>query len=154
MDFDCNHVMRGIKYFIKTIFAPAICSVLLFNLIALGATGHRKECTICGMWIDQNEHTHHEAVLTNGEIEYFCSFACAAKYIRMNGDRTRTVMVADFLTKKLIDAEHAYYVEGSDVPGVMSYISLIAFETRERAAAFQAEHGGEIVTFAQALSFQ
>lgn len=137
----------------KTIsFILLVISLMLLALSASGATNHRKECAICGMWIDQYEHTHHLVVLKDGKTEYFCSFACASKYIRDNRDLIRTIRVADFITKSLIDSNDAYYVEGSNIPGVMSSISLVAFATRDRAVAFQAEHGGEIITFNEALS--
>jgi hypothetical protein len=147
-----RRVMSGKNLLNTNWFILLVISLMLFALSSSGATNYRKECAICGMWIDQYEHTHHLIVLNDGKTEHFCSFACAAKYIRVNRDHIKTIMAADFITKSLIDANDAYYVKGSNVPGVMSFISMIAFATREQAVAFQAEHGGEIVTFNEALS--
>ena len=63
-------------------------------------------------------------------------------------------MVADYLTKELIEADSAAYLEGSDIPGVMSYVSRIAFKTKADALAFQKKHGGSIITFQEALKHQ
>ncbi|MEW6585373.1 MAG: nitrous oxide reductase accessory protein NosL [Nitrospirota bacterium] len=135
-------------------FILIVCMMVLLSgtVLTAGAANQRRDCHVCGMWIDQYEHTRHVVVLKDGRTEHFCSFACASKYIRDNGESIKAAKVADFITKQLVDADGAYYLEGSDVPAVMSYISIIAFSTKSSAAVFREEHGGHIITFAEALN--
>ena len=58
------------------------------------------------------------------------------------------------MSNKLIDTKKAVYIEGSDIPGVMSYTSRIAFKNREEAQEFQKKHGGTIISFDKALKHQ
>jgi nitrous oxide reductase accessory protein NosL len=80
--------------------------------------------------------------------------ACAARGINENRERVREIEVASFLTGEPIDARTAVYLEGSDVPGVMSHTSRIAFPTREEARTFRKKHGGKIVSFDEAVRNQ
>ena len=128
--------------------------LLFYALTTVGADTRRRECTVCGMWIDQYEHTKHVVNLRGGNTEYFCSIACASKYIDVNGREIYKIKVADFITKQLIDADYAFYLVDSNIPGVMSYISMIAFSTSKSAEEFREIHGGKIMTFEEALSSQ
>jgi nitrous oxide reductase accessory protein NosL len=142
----------------KIMLASAIivlifCSVLVFDVLfpVEGVTG-RQECSICGMWIDQYDRTRHVAIMKDGKAEHYCSFACAAKGIEIHKGDIKALKTADFSTKSLIDADKAYYLEGSNIPGIMSYISRIAFASRAEVQEFQQRYGGSIVTLRQALS--
>ena len=128
--------------------------LLFYALTTVGADTRRRECAVCGMWIDQYEHTKHVVNLRGGNTEYFCSIACASKYIDVNGREIYKIKVADFITKQLIDADYAFYLVDSNIPGVMSYISMIAFSTSKSAEEFREIHGGKIMTFEEALSSQ
>lgn len=132
----------------------AVFLLLFYALTSLGADTRRRECAVCGMWIDQYEHTRHVVILHDGNTEYFCSIACASKYIEVNGREIQKIKVADFITRELIEADYAFYLVDSDIPGVMSYISRIAFATSKSAEEFREIHGGKIITFEQALSSQ
>jgi nitrous oxide reductase accessory protein NosL len=141
----------------KILFASGIIVLLFCSLLAIdvlfpveGVTG-RQECSVCGMWIDQYERTHHVVITKNGKTEHYCSFACAAKGIEIHKGEIEAIKTADFTTKRLIDADKAYYLEGSNIPGVMSYISRIAFASEADAKKFQKQYGGRIVTLKQAL---
>lgn len=130
---------------------------LLFCLtIFQGSAGaeERKECSLCGMYLDQYKSTVHAIIFNDGTQLETCSLACAAKIYAKEKARIKKIMVADFLTDELIDAAHAVYLEGSDIPGVMSYTSRIAFRSRASAVNFQKKHGGKIVTFKEALQHQ
>ena len=109
----------------------------------------REDCRICGMWIDQYLHTRHVLTATDGTQISFCSFTCAAKYLKMNKTKAKFLQMADYLTTDLVDVEDAFYLVGSDAPPVMSYTSIIAFASMESAESFQKLHGGEIMTFAE-----
>lgn len=141
------------RFLDKTLFAAFLC-ICLFLLSMSVFCEQRDECDICGMWIDQYMSTRHVITLKDNTTKSFCSLACAAKYLNENKENVKDVKVADFLTQKLIDAEKAFYLEGSDVPGVMSYTSRIAFSTKTDAEKFQSTHGGRIITFEQAIENQ
>lgn len=139
------------------IFRNIIIAFVFFFLFipqVIANEGKRDECVICGMWIDQYMKTRHVVILKNGDRHSFCSFACAAKYYDGHRDNIKEIKAADFLTEKLIDAQKAYYLEGSSVPGVMSYISRIAFEKKTDAEKFRKKKGGKIIGFIQALKNQ
>lgn len=128
----------------------ALALALLFASV-LHADAQREECSVCGMWIDLYMKTRHVITLEDGSSESFCSIACASKYIKGHEGNISRVMAADFNTRELVNAEEAFYLSGSDVPGVMTYTSRIAFSTQKAADAFQKKHGGSIITFDQAL---
>jgi nitrous oxide reductase accessory protein NosL len=130
---------------------------LLFYLTLLPGLARpeeRKECVICGMYLDEYTTTVHVIIFNDGTRQETCSLACVAKIYVKEKARINKIMAADFLNADLVDAENAVYLEGSDIPGVMSYTSRIAFRKRADAVVFQKKHGGKIVTFKDALKHQ
>jgi nitrous oxide reductase accessory protein NosL len=135
-----------------TAFLILFIAIFSFPLVTAG--GDRKECSVCGMYLDLYESTKHMIVFTDGTEEETCSLACAAKIYRREQKRVVRIMVADFLTGTLIEADKAWYLEGSDVPGVMSYTSRIAFKDKVGAVQFQKKHGGRIISFKEAMEHE
>ena len=111
----------------------------------------REDCHVCGMWIDLYMKTRHVVTHRDGSERSFCSIACTSKYLGNHGGSVERIMAADYMSRELIEAKAAFYLSGSDVPGVMTYTSRIAFSNKDRAEEFQREHGGSIITFQQAL---
>jgi copper chaperone NosL len=73
--------------------------------------------------------------------------------LAINIDKTpKMIYVGDFNTKKLIDAEQAFWVIGGNKPGVMTKRAKWAFEKKTDADAFIAKEGGTISNFDQAIS--
>jgi len=135
--------------------ASLILAALLIAVFYTGSrAGEREECAVCGMYIDLYQRTRHAISFNDGTTKLTCGLACAAKVIVQNEDKIYGVRVADFLTGKFLAADKAYYLEGSDVPGVMTYTSRIAFTSKAQARSFQKKHGGRIITFDQALKHQ
>jgi copper chaperone NosL len=130
--------------------------ILLFAAVHCSVTSaeERNECAVCGMYIDLYEKTAHVLYFDDGSSKTVCSLSCAARLINENRGRIRKVLAADFLSGKLVNAKGAFYLEGSDVPGVMSYTSRIAFRSRADAKVFQKKHGGRIISFDEALKHQ
>lgn len=128
--------------------------VLLPVTLPLAHAAEREECSLCGMYLDLYAKTRFVIVLNDETTRYACSLACAARIIDENGEGVRDIRVASFMTAELIDARSAVYLEGSDVPGVMSYTSRLAFPTRKDARAFQRKHGGKILSFDDAIRNQ
>lgn len=81
-----------------------------------------------------------------------CSVHCAAMDLALNIDKTpKAIMVGDYNSKKLIDAEKAHWVIGGDKMGVMTMRAKWAFETKDGADKFISEHGGKPATFDDAV---
>jgi nitrous oxide reductase accessory protein NosL len=128
--------------------------VIVIGIYISASTTEREGCVVCGMYLDLYERTRLEISYRDGTTKSTCSLACAAEVINQNRDKIKEVRVADFLSGKLFDADTAYVLEGSDVPGVMTYTSRIAFSSKAQALTFQKKHGGRIITFDQALKDQ
>ena len=111
-----------------------------------------SSCKYCGM--DRNKLTHSRMLLTyeDGTEVRTCSLHCAALDLMLNIGRAPTkVMVGDFDTKAMIDAEKAFWVVDGGKQGVMSNRAKWAFADRQGAEAYVAANGGTIGTFEQAL---
>lgn len=133
------------------LFSALLMAVLLSLAGAVYADEHRDDCHVCGMWIDQNLRTRLVITTTAGDTAMFCSFACAARFWEKRRAVIQQIRVADYLTTELVDAYSAVYLIGSDVPPVMSFLSIIAFGKRDEALTFQKMHGGMIMGFTEAL---
>jgi hypothetical protein len=84
----------------------------------------------------------------DGSTVGICSLHCAAVDLVLAIDKAPTaIRVADFTTKRLIDAEKAVWVLGGAKPGVMTKRAKWAFEERANAEAFAKENGGVIASF-------
>jgi nitrous oxide reductase accessory protein NosL len=150
---------NGFKVMGKMMPRFTILVVCLFSFVFLlhSAPGvfaeeAREGCRLCGMWIDQYIHTRHVLTAGDGTQISFCSFACAAKFLKRQETKPKRLQVADYLTAELVDVEDAFYLQGSDATPVMSYLSIIAFADIEAAENFQKLHGGRIMTFAEVLA--
>lgn len=111
----------------------------------------QKWCPLCGMDLDVYHSTCHRLFYSDGRIVGYCSIYCAANDYRKYKDQVVKIDVADFATGKFFPAEGAYYLVGSDLPGVMSVVSKKAFASLDDAKKFQREHGGDILSFRETL---
>jgi nitrous oxide reductase accessory protein NosL len=114
----------------------------------------REECLICGMWIDQHMSTRHVISTADGSKVSFCSFTCAARFLKLPEVKARRLQVGDYQTVELVDVKKAFYLVGSDAPPVMSQISIIAFYSREAAENFGKLHGGIIMNFDEMMVYE
>jgi len=109
-------------------------------------------CPYCGM--DRTKFAHSRALIiyNDGTAVGTCSLHCAAIDLSLKIDKTPvSIMVADYRTKKLIDAETAHWVIGGDKMGVMTKRAKWAFADQAGADAFMAAHGGSPGVFAAAV---
>lgn len=110
------------------------------------------DCPLCGMDRDKFAHSRMLIVYDDGSEMGACSIRCAAVELVNNLDKAPVaLMVGDFATRELIDAETAVWVIGGTRPGVMSARAKWAFADAESAQKFIDEHGGERATFEEAL---
>ena len=112
----------------------------------------QASCKYCGM--DRKTFAHSRMLVTyeDGSSMGTCSLHCTAIELALNIDKTpKSIEVGDFKTKKLIDAEKAFWVIGGSKPGVMSKRAKWAFESKADADAFIKENGGKPASFDEAI---
>jgi copper chaperone NosL len=111
-----------------------------------------KACKECGM--DRTAFALSRMVVTyvDGTTSGVCSIRCAAFDMRRNRNKEiRSLQVADYPTRQLIDARSALWVVGGKIRGVMTDVPKWAFAGKENAESFIRENGGEITPFDQVL---
>ncbi len=109
-------------------------------------------CKYCGMDREKFAHSRTLVEYDDGKTEGFCSIHCAAVDLAVNIDRApKRIMVGDYGTKELIDAEKAFWVVGGSKPGVMSARAKWAFQSEAEAAAYVKESGGTPANFETAM---
>lgn len=138
--------------------ALAMAMHILFSLAVVAPSLAQEDiqkhssCRYCGM--DRSKFAHSRTLLEydDGTDVALCSIHCAAVDLALNIDRTpKSVQVADYGTKKLIDAEKAFWVMGGSQPGVMTKRAKWAFEKQEDADKFVKENGGFSTTFDESM---
>jgi nitrous oxide reductase accessory protein NosL len=109
-------------------------------------------CKYCGMDREMFSHSRLHIEYEDGTSVGTCSLHCAAVELALSIDKTpKAVRVADYSSKKLIDAEKAAWVIGGGKPGVMTKRAKWAFENKADAEAFMKENGGAVVAFDEAI---
>lgn len=112
-----------------------------------------KACQLCGMDRTAFAHSRMLIIYADGATMGACSLHCAAEELQENRAKPlRSLLVADYRTKELIDAKTATWVVGGRKPGVMTALAKWAFAGAEDARKFMADNGGMINSFAQALN--
>jgi nitrous oxide reductase accessory protein NosL len=109
-------------------------------------------CPYCGM--DRAKFAHSRVLVEYEDGSSFaaCSLHCAAVNIAVNIDKApKAIMVGDYNTKKLIDAEKAAWVIGGNKMGVMTKRAKWAFENKADANSFIKQNGGETSSLDNAL---
>jgi nitrous oxide reductase accessory protein NosL len=135
-------------------FAAVLASMLITGLPALAQqdVDQHGSCKYCGMDRKTFAHSRMLLVYEDGSQLGSCSLHCVAVDLALNIDKTpKTIQVADFNTKSLIDAQEAVWVLGGAKPGVMSKRAKWAFEKKEDADAFIKGNGGALVDFETAI---
>jgi copper chaperone NosL len=126
--------------------------VLGISSIVFAETHSKEACPLCGMEKEKFGHTWMVVEYDDGKKAGFCSIHCAAVDLATNIDKTPVkIDVGDYNTRKMIDAEKAYWVIGGSKPGVMSKRAKWAFEKKADADAYIKENGGTPATFDEAM---
>jgi len=136
------------------ILFTALIFVLSLMTVALAQDDIAKQasCKYCGM--DRKTFAHSRMLVTyeDGSSISTCSLHCTAIELALSIDKTpKSIEVGDFKTKKLIDAEKAFWVIGGSKPGVMTKQAKWAFESKADADAFIKENGGKLASFDEAI---
>ncbi len=122
------------------------------SLLAQQKVEEPASCPFCGMDREKFAQSRMLVRYEDGGSVGTCSIHCMALELSLSLDKTpQEILVGDYETKQLIDAEKAFWVLGGDLPGVMTQRAKWAFQEKQRAEAFIKLHGGELVGFDQAM---
>ena len=111
-----------------------------------------QSCAYCGMNRGMFDYSRVLIEYDDGTTVPACSLHCTAIDLANKIDKTpKAILVGDFQTKRLIDAEAAVWVLEGAKAGVMSKRGKWAFEKQADAEAFLATNGGRLASFEQAV---
>jgi nitrous oxide reductase accessory protein NosL len=109
-------------------------------------------CKYCGMDREKFGHSRMLIEYEDGTSTGTCSIHCTSIELALTIEKTpRSIMVGDYGSKKLIDAEKAAWVVGGAKQGVMTRRAKWAFGRLDDAMAFVKENGGTVTTFDEAM---
>ncbi|MDP2878599.1 MAG: nitrous oxide reductase accessory protein NosL [Sulfuricella sp.] len=114
------------------------------------------KCPYCGMDRKQYHHSRMLVHYSDDLADGTCSLHCAAISLSLNVDREpKAIYVADNASvaeiKPLVEVDKATFLIGSQIKGVMTKRSKVAYAGEEAAKAAQAANGGELGNFDKAL---
>ena len=146
--------MRGKSYYV--IFG--LVAIISFMFASIGSAEMQeditlhKSCAHCGMNRGTFDFSRMLIEYNDGSAVPVCSLHCAAIDLANNIDKApKSIKVADFKGKQLIDAEQAFWVAGGSRPGVMSKRGKWAFAAKDDAESFLKTNGGKLVSFEDAI---
>ena len=117
----------------------------------------KDKCPVCGMFVYKYPDWVGEITFQDGSRFFFDGAKDLFKYYfnleKYNPGQKKADIQAIFVTEyydmRIIDAEKAFYVVGSDIYGPMGH-ELIPFETMDAAEEFKRDHRGRrILKFEQ-----
>ncbi len=110
------------------------------------------ECKYCGMFRKEFAHSRALIEYQDGTVVGTCSVHCLAIDMALHTDNSpKAIMVGDYNSKKLIDAETAFWVLGGSKAGVMSIRGKWAFEEQVGAENFIKANGGKLAAFDEVI---
>jgi len=135
-----------------------LMAVIGFCLLITGLTFAQEDtkkipsCKYCGMDREKFSHSRMLIEYDDGTSVGMCSLHCLAVDLAVTIDKTpKAILVGDYNTKKLIDAENSSWVIGGNKMGVMTKRAKWAFEQKGDAEKFVKENGGSMATFEEAM---
>jgi len=154
----------------------AITLIALAAIAAVSVVAYRHEsrpptdqCAVCQRGMHAG--VTYRLELKGGTREDACCPRCGIHYQLQHPDAVGRAWATDLSSGQLIAAEAAYYVEGGDIEyctmhstpvqrepqavAVRDYDrclpSLVAFRTEQEAAAYQKQHGGQVLDYLHAI---
>ena len=109
-----------------------------------------ESCKHCGM--DRTKFAHSRMVVTYSDgSSGTCSINCVVTDIKVAKKEVKSFQVADYNSKKLINAKTATWVIGGSKKGVMTKTAKWAFAEKADADAFIKANGGRLASFDEVL---
>lgn len=113
---------------------------------------YQGQCPVCGMIRPMWARTWMRFAPHHG-VDQVCSFHCLADWVNKTGEAPKEILVALYHEpERMIPAQKAIIVVGSNAAGTMSPVSKIVFEDSEKALRFSRSCGGETTDFKSALN--
>ena len=110
------------------------------------------KCKYCGMSREQFADSRTLVEYGDGTAIGTCSAHCLAIDLALSTGKTpKTIMAADYYSKRLVDAERAFWVLGGRKEGAMPIRGEWAFEEKKDAGKYIKENGGRLVTLDGAM---
>jgi nitrous oxide reductase accessory protein NosL len=138
-----------------------LVTIFCVALVA-GCAQSPRTCAVCNR--DECKGMAFRVTLENGKTVETCCPRCGLHYLETNHLKARTIEATDFATGNWVDATRAVYVSDSNVHPCATLEtrrdpqgccmtktydrclpSLVAFAGKVQAAAFQKDHGGQLV---------
>lgn len=136
----------------RLLMAIALIMGLGINSYAADTVEPPAACIHCGMNRTTFNYSRMVITYTDGSSAGTCSIACIATDLQQaKGKKIKAIQVADYASKKLIDAKTATWVMGGKKQGIMTPVAKWAFADKKAAEAFIKAHGGKLTTFDAAL---
>jgi copper chaperone NosL len=140
----------------KKLATGILALILALSLFAMAQAGDDDKtiasCKYCGMDRAKFSHSRMFIEYTDGTVVGTCSLHCAAIDLALNIDKTpRAIMVGDYASRTLIEAERASWVIGGSAMGVMTKNAKWAFANQGDAAKFVNQNGGVFATYDEAM---
>ncbi|MHB1093890.1 nitrous oxide reductase accessory protein NosL [Thiobacillus sp.] len=113
-------------------------------------------CPVCGMYPARYPRWAAQTIFRDGAAHYFDSPVNLFDFLhtvdrydrRYSLDDVAASYVRDYSSGQWIEAEHAFFVHGSDVTGPMRNADLPVFSSRNAADGFARQHRGSVLTAA------
>ncbi|MDD3799879.1 MAG: nitrous oxide reductase accessory protein NosL [Novosphingobium sp.] len=113
-------------------------------------------CPYCGMDRRYNHESRMLIQFSNDLPDPLCSIHCAVISLAINlALDPKAIWVGDNAIatdpRPLVEVGKATFLVGSDLPGVMTWNSKVAYSSNAAAAAAQKVHGGKLMDFQETL---
>lgn len=113
-------------------------------------------CPYCGMDRRYNHRARMLIHFSNDLPDPLCSIHCAVISLAINlALDPKAIYVGDNAVdadpRPLVEVSKATFLVGSDLPGVMTWNSKVAYSSTEAATSAQKAHGGKLMDFQQTL---
>lgn len=114
------------------------------------------KCPYCGMDRKQYHHSRMLVHYSDDVADGTCSLHCAAISLSLNVDREpKSIYVSDNASsadlKPLVEVDKATFLIGSQIKGVMTKRSKVAYGNEAAAKSSQESNGGDLDNFDKAL---
>lgn len=135
------------------VFMVFVFTLTMAGFVSAGEdVKNHPSCKYCAMDRGHLAHSRVYIEYDDGATEGMCSIRCAVIDLAVNiGKTPKTIQVGDYNTKRLIDAQKAFWVIGGGKAGMMTKRAKWAFEKKEDAEGFIKENGGKLAIFDEAL---
>ncbi len=111
-----------------------------------------EHCKQCGMDMASFERSKMLIVYSDGTAAEVCGLHCAAQNMEQNKEKQiKSIMVADYTTREMIDARSATWVVGGSKNGGMNVQAKWAFAKEDEARKFIQQNGGSAASYDQAI---